>query len=177
MSKRAMNNWKPLRRVKGALGHARRKDRETRNLCPSSWRRKFASISSRGMWKVRKNIASIVGIFILGRRCTILTFSTVKPQLACHWSVGKVFSSNRMLRTRGNRESLSRNGSHFVARCVRLRCYFWHYFILFQVFSIPPSELCKLCNFNSRYFLQRPLSVLQIKRWPLEELRSPQFVD
>lgn len=39
--KRAMNNWKPLRRVKGALGHARRKDRETQNLWPSSERRKF----------------------------------------------------------------------------------------------------------------------------------------
>lgn len=73
-------------------------------------------------------------------------FSTVKPQLACHWSVGKYFPSNRMLRTRGSRKLLSRNGSHFVARFVRLRCYFWHFSDVFRFFR---CELCKIMQFST----------------------------
>lgn len=147
--KRAINNWKPLRRVKGALGHARRKDRETLNLWPSSeWRKFFDFIAWRlhektfifakkSLWLWEFSFRVVTAPFLL--------FSTVKPQLACHWSVGKHFPSNRMLRTRGIRESLSRNGSHFVARFVRLRCYFWHYFRLFLGLSC--KSYVKLCNF------------------------------
>lgn len=124
-------------------------------------------ILSRGicMWKVCENIASIVGIFIFSRHCTIFTFFIMKPQLACHWSVGKVFSSNRMLRTRGNREFLSRNGLHFVARLVRLRCYFWHYFRLFQVFLIPPSWIMQFLTFDLSFSDRFPYYKSNDDRW------------